>query len=118
MTAIDGTTYALPYFSVLLIRKPVVVGAAAAPPCRSDKEKERHEDNLSAGGNDGNSLFIFFLACGGKGGRQQPGDDELEFEVSPLLLSASVSILLELVGLFDIPPFRFLEMLLWFFSHK
>lgn len=115
------------YFSVLMLHKPVALGeavSAAAAPCRSDKEKDRHEGNLSAGGDDDSSLFIFLLAFGGKGGREQPGGDEFEFEVSPLLLSeqfmlaARDSILLELVGLFDIPPLRFLEMLFRLLSHK
>lgn len=112
---------------MLLLHKPVVLGVAASAataPCRSDKEKDRHEENFSGGGDDESSLFIFLLACGGKGGRQQPCDGEFEFEVSPLLLSeqftfaARASILLELVGLFDIPPLRLLIMLLWFLSHK
>lgn len=109
---------------MLLLHKPVALGvaastaAAAAAPCRSDKEKDRHEGNLSTGGDDDSSLVIFLLACGGKGGRLQPGGDEFEFEVSPLLLSeqfmlaARDSILLELVGFFDIPPLRFLKTLL------
>lgn len=110
-----------------MLHKPVVLGVAvsvAAAPCRSDKEKDRHEGNLSAGGDVDSSLFTFLLAFGGRGGRQQLGGDEFEFEVSPLLfseqfmLAARESILLELVGLFDIPQLRFLKMLFRLLSHK
>lgn len=98
--------------------------SAAAAPCRSDNEKHRHEEKLLAGGDDERPLFVALLAFGGRGGRLQPGDDEYEFGVSPLLLSelfkfaARTSMLLELLGLFDIPPWRLLEMLLGFLSHK
>lgn len=62
--------------------------------------------------------------CGGLGGRQQPGDDELKLEVLPLLaleqliFATIASMLVQLVGHFYMPPLLLRKMLLQFLSKK
>lgn len=98
--------------SPLLITKPVILGVAAAAHCRSDREKDRHGEKVRSGGDKDDSLLGDFLPCGWRGGRHGAVADEFELELSLLLLlslpfiviARAEVLLLELAGLFDMPP--------------
>lgn len=93
---------------------PIKLGVPAAAPCRSDKEKDLHGLSFCSGGDDEGSM-LYLLDCGGRGGREQRGDDAFEFKDSELLLlSEQLEIapraneLLEFIGLLYNPPLLFL----------
>ncbi|KAM1290885.1 hypothetical protein ACFXTH_018074 [Malus domestica] len=70
--------------SPLQTHTPVMSGVAAAMHCRSERENDRQGELRRGRGGDG-SLSGDCLPCGGRGGRQEEGDGEMELDPSPLL---------------------------------